>query len=102
MPHPGSRAATAPERGNLALARQDERPLWLSKPGFLAFGTLRAYPLIQMRKLCVALAERALPLGRPEVQVGGAAHSWWGGKEAGESAENLLGWCGGEAGETSH
>ena len=48
---------------------QDEKPHWLSKPGFLALGTLRAYPLTQMRKLCVALRQRTLPLWHPAVQT---------------------------------
>lgn len=37
-----------PCRGNQAIARQDERPQWLSKPAFLEFGVLRAYPLLQV------------------------------------------------------
>jgi hypothetical protein len=69
MPQYGSGAATAADRGNWAIALQDLRPHWLSKPGFLAFGALRAYPLYQMRKLCVALHERSLPLGHPAVQA---------------------------------
>jgi hypothetical protein len=69
MPQYGSGAATAADRGNWAIALQDLRPKWLSKPGFLAFGALRAYPLTQMRQLCVALHERSLPLGHPAVQV---------------------------------
>jgi hypothetical protein len=56
-------------RGNVALARQAEQPRWLRKPGFLAFGSLRAYPLLQLRKLAVALRERTLPLGHPAVQL---------------------------------
>jgi hypothetical protein len=69
MPQYGSGEATRLDRGNLAIAQQDERPAWLSKPGWLAFGALRSYPLIQMRKLCVALHERSLPLGHPTVQT---------------------------------
>jgi hypothetical protein len=69
MPQYGSGEATPTNRGNLAIAQQDERPAWLSKPGWLAFGALRSYPLIQMRKLCVALHERSLPLGHPTVQT---------------------------------
>ncbi|KAG2494611.1 hypothetical protein HYH03_007376 [Edaphochlamys debaryana] len=57
------------DRGNMAIARQDQRPPWLDKPAFLAFGTLRAFPLRQLWRLCVALRKRTLPLGHPAVQV---------------------------------
>lgn len=66
MPQHGS-TATAADRGNLAIARQNLRPPWLSKPGFLAFGALRSYPLGQLRQLCTALHERSLPLGHAAV-----------------------------------
>jgi hypothetical protein len=62
-------AHTAPTRSNEALARQAEQPRWMSKPGFLAFGSLRAYSLLQLRKLAVALRERTLPLSHPAVQL---------------------------------
>ena len=68
MPQYGT-AATPADRGNLAIATQDARPHWLSKPGYLDFGALRAYPCLQLRKLCVALHERSLPLGHPAVQT---------------------------------
>ncbi|KAL4428607.1 hypothetical protein ABPG77_008919, partial [Micractinium sp. CCAP 211/92] len=68
MPVYGGGAATAPERGNLPIARQDQRPPWLSKPAFLALGSLRAYARVQGRQLCAALAGRVLPLGHPAVQ----------------------------------
>lgn len=45
------------------------RPNWLSKPGVLAFGSLRSYPLGQLRRLCVALHEGNLPLKEPAVQA---------------------------------
>ncbi|KAG2492072.1 hypothetical protein HYH03_009568 [Edaphochlamys debaryana] len=57
------------DRGNIAVARQDLRPSWLDKPAFLAFGSLRAFPLRQLWRLCVALRERTLPLGHPAVHV---------------------------------
>ncbi len=69
MPQYGSTAATAPNRGNLAIAHQDERPSWLSKPGFQDFCQLRAYPLTQLRRLCTALQGRSLPLDHPVVQT---------------------------------
>jgi hypothetical protein len=50
------------DRSNYALAYQDTKPRWLSTPEFLAFGALRAYPNQQIRKLCVALHDRSLPL----------------------------------------
>ena len=65
----GSGAATDPQRGNVAIAQQDQKPHWLSKPGFLIFGSLRAYPLTQYRQLCEALHKRCLPLGHPAVQT---------------------------------
>lgn len=68
MPIYGGGAATAAERGNLPIARQDQRPAWLSKPAFLAFGSLRSYARLQGRQLCAALTGRALPLEHPAVQ----------------------------------
>lgn len=41
----------------------------MTKPQLLAFDSLRGYPLLQLRKLCAALRDRTLPLGRPEVQL---------------------------------
>lgn len=59
-----------PGRGNVPEARQDARPAWLSdKAAFLCFGALRAYPHQQARKLCIALAERSLPLLEPSVRT---------------------------------
>ncbi|KAG2494612.1 hypothetical protein HYH03_007377 [Edaphochlamys debaryana] len=60
---------TPADRGNIAVAQQDLRPPWLDKPAFQAFGTLRAFPLRQLWRLCVALRERTLPLGHPVVHV---------------------------------
>jgi hypothetical protein len=55
-------------RGNLGISRQDARPMdWLNKPQYLAFTSLRAYPVQQMRKLCIALREGNLPLAHPDV-----------------------------------
>lgn len=68
MPQYGSRD-TAADRGNLPIAQQDARPPWLSKPGWLAFACLRAWPLTQMQQLCAALHDELLPLGRPAVQA---------------------------------
>ncbi|KAG2501267.1 hypothetical protein HYH03_001073 [Edaphochlamys debaryana] len=59
----------SPERGNWTVASQDLRPPWLDKPAFLAFGSLRSFPLRQLWRLCVALRERTLPLGHPAVHV---------------------------------
>jgi len=61
---------SAPARGNWPEAVLDTMPAWLpSKQHFLAFGALRAYPLQQMRKLCVALRDRSLPLDHPSVRL---------------------------------
>lgn len=46
MPQYG--ADTSRSRGNEPLASQDIKPEWLSKPAFLAFGALRAYPRQQV------------------------------------------------------
>ena len=56
-------------RGNRGLASQGDRPNWLSKAQYLAFTSLRDYPLQQLRKLCGALHDRLLPLHRPEVRI---------------------------------
>jgi hypothetical protein len=56
-------------RGNVPLASQNQRPDWVSKPGFLAMGSLRAFPHAQLHRLAQALAERDLPLARPEVHT---------------------------------
>jgi hypothetical protein len=64
----GSEALSS--RGNVAEATQGACPDWLpTKASYLAFGALRVYPHQQMRKLCLALAERSLPLGEPAVKV---------------------------------
>ncbi len=65
----GSREATLADRGNLPMAKQDSKPAWLSKAGFLAFGSLRSYPLGQHRRLCSALSQRCWPLAEPAVQA---------------------------------
>ena len=41
-------------RGNEPIAFQQFRPPYLSKPEFLAYGALRAYPRTQFRKVCPA------------------------------------------------
>lgn len=51
------------------MAMQDQRPSWLTKEEFLEFGGLRAYPLLQLRKMCMAIKFRTLPLGHTAVQV---------------------------------
>ena len=60
-------ASTPRDRGNLAAARQDTKPIWLSKPAWLAFGSLRSYPMGQLRRLCDALRLRELPLAQPDI-----------------------------------
>ena len=55
-------------RGNLAIATQGDAPSWLDKVAHITFGSLRAYPLMQLRKLAVALRERSLPLDQPDVR----------------------------------
>lgn len=60
---------TAANRGNLAVAQQHERPLWLNKPEYLTFCAVRAYPVQQLRKLCVCLAGGLLPLTHEAVHT---------------------------------
>ena len=69
MPQYGSVKEISSTRGNEALARQDMRPIWLTKPGYLDFGSLRSYPCGQLRRLCCILKERSLPFSHPAVQT---------------------------------
>ena len=62
-------ACAHPMRGNTTEARLDTQPSWLSKVEFLSFCAFRAYPNQQARKLCVALAERSLPLQEAAVRT---------------------------------
>ena len=56
-------------RGNVPEARQDIKPSWLAgKTELFSFGALRAYPNQQVRKLCVALRERSMPLSEGAVR----------------------------------
>ena len=50
------------DRGNLALANQDAKPGWLSKPQFLSFALIRAFAHVQDRKVCLALHNQSLPV----------------------------------------
>eukprot|EP00899_Mesostigma_viride_P019526 jgi/Mesvir1/27575/Mv07320-RA.1 len=56
-------------RGNIAIADQSVQPRWLTKPAYLAFGALRAYPSSQTRRICVALRDKLLPLDQPAVHT---------------------------------
>ncbi len=67
MPQYGSLKETDTARSNLSIAYQHQQPSWLSKPGWLAFGGLRSYPLGQLRRLCEALHGRLLPWAQPAV-----------------------------------
>ncbi len=67
MPQYGTLAETDTNRSNLPIANQHMQPSWLSKPGWLAFGGLRSYPLGQLRRLCEALRGRLLPWSQPAV-----------------------------------
>ena len=78
VPQYGRRANEQPsDRGNLSIARQDHgaddgthsRPTWLTKVQYHSFSNLRAYPCLQIRKLCVAWHEQSLPWGHPAVRT---------------------------------
>ena len=61
---------SAADRGNWPEAAQDASPGWLTgKRQYVAFAALRSYPVQQVRKICVALRERSLPLDHPAVHV---------------------------------
>ena len=61
--------ASLASRGNVAEARQDVKPDWLAgKPELFTFGAMRAYPNQQIRKICIALRERSMPLDHPAVR----------------------------------
>ena len=60
---------TAPSRGNQGICFVGTKPEWLNKPQFLAFTGIRAYPHLQLRKICAALRDHSLPLGRPEILI---------------------------------
>ena len=47
----------------------DRKLSWLNKPQHLAFTSLRAYPHLQLRKMCVVLRGNSLPLDRYEVLI---------------------------------
>jgi hypothetical protein len=57
-----------------AEARADDKPaaavetLPMSKGAFLTFASLRANPMQQLRKLCIAIKDRELPLGHAAVR----------------------------------
>jgi hypothetical protein len=53
----------------MPLAQLNQRPHWLSKPGYLAFGSLRSYPMGQLARLAQALSQHVWPFERAEVRV---------------------------------
>jgi hypothetical protein len=57
------------ERGNIGLANLHLRPIWLQKPEYLTFATLRSFPHSQFRNLATCLQRRSLPFERSEVQI---------------------------------
>ncbi|CAN0412868.1 unnamed protein product, partial [Discosporangium mesarthrocarpum] len=61
--------ATDPTRGNLGIVSRGDIPCWMGKEEYLTFGALRSYPLQQLRKLCVALRDKTLPLRSRAVQT---------------------------------
>ena len=57
------------ERANRGSAEQEDRPDFLMRHEFVAFTSLRAYPYTQMRKLCLSLRDRLLPLTHDAVHT---------------------------------
>ena len=58
-----------PSRGNVPEALHGKKCSWLpGKTEVLSCGAMRAYPHQQVRKVCVALRERNLPLDEPAVR----------------------------------
>eukprot|EP00798_Chlamydomonas_sp_ICE-L_P025428 gene25428-11088_t len=68
LPTYGTVVNTDPKRGNRAVASQNERGS-LSKPSYLALGTLRSYSFGQFRRLCAALCQRSFILDHPAVRT---------------------------------
>lgn len=61
---------TPKRRENLALALLNEISPWLfGKNSFLSYGNIRSFPYQQVRKLCIALKDRTLPLGHDNVRT---------------------------------
>eukprot|EP00037_Helgoeca_nana_P031742 m.409107 g.409107 ORF g.409107 m.409107 type:complete len:3050 (+) comp28456_c0_seq1:346-9495(+) len=58
-----------PTRGNVALAKQEDRPQWLTRSEYIMFCNVRAFPRLQIRKIASALHSKGLPFARPEVQL---------------------------------
>jgi hypothetical protein len=58
-----------PVRGNTAIASPNPSNGFHSREEYLLFAALRAYPHLQLRKLCCALHDRSLPLENPHVQL---------------------------------
>jgi hypothetical protein len=56
-------------RGNQAIARPELPPFITSLEQWQAFCSLRAMPMLQIRKIMNALRDRSLPLGDPNVQL---------------------------------
>ena len=67
MPQYGDNSENTKFRGNQGITSQHLKPFNFTKPQFLEFTSLRAYPYTQLRKLCTSL--RILPLGETLVQT---------------------------------
>ena len=56
-------------RGNKPYATQNAKPAWLSKREYVAFTNMRAFPLLQLRNILVAVHERQLPFDDDSVHA---------------------------------
>lgn len=56
-------------RGNMYVAELYSKPDWLNKNEYITFGSLRAYPNQQIRKICAVLHDRSLPFHHPAVRI---------------------------------
>jgi hypothetical protein len=64
-----SEEAIDSSRGNRPYSSQHLRPTWLSKEGYLDFANMRAFPHLELRKLCDVLLKKTLPLDEESVRL---------------------------------
>jgi hypothetical protein len=62
---------TPTDRGNQAVAKAMSSTAlpWLSKPQYICFSEMRAFPRLQLAKLHTAIKDHGLPFAQPAVQL---------------------------------